>query len=96
MKQSCTNNEFLGEILRILKADGSFVIYEPLQIAKQTDTILTYSERISRLQLSGFKIKSVEPESLDTDTEYKDFLKKIYNNIKDVYKVSASKPFQVR
>ncbi|XP_032662997.1 anamorsin homolog [Odontomachus brunneus] len=96
LKQPCTNNEFLGEALRILEADGSFVIYEPLQTTKQTNTILTYPERISRLQLSGFKIQNTEQESLDADKENKNFLKKVYNNIKDVCKVSACKPpFQV-
>lgn len=97
LKRPCINNEFLEEALRILEADGFFVIYEPLQTTKQTPTILTYPERISRLQLSGFKIEEQESLYEDADNENKDFLKKVYNNIKDVYKILASKPpFEVR
>lgn len=97
LKQPCTNDEFLGEVLRILKPDGSFVIYEPLQTTKQADTILTYPERISKLKLSGFKIQSTERENLDADVKNKNLLKKVYNNLEDVCKISASKPpFEVR
>ncbi|EFN88776.1 anamorsin homolog [Harpegnathos saltator] len=92
LKQPCTKDEFLGEALRILKPDGSFVIYEPLQTIKQTDTILTYPERIFRLKLSGFKIKDTECGNLDADMENKNFLKKIYNDVKDVCKILANKP----
>ncbi|XP_014473901.1 PREDICTED: anamorsin homolog [Dinoponera quadriceps] len=92
LKQPCANDEFLAETLRILKPDGFFVIYEPLKITKQTDAILTYPERISRLKLSGFKVKDTERESLDADIENKDLLKKVYNNIEDICKVIANKP----
>lgn len=78
--------------MRILKLDGMLFIYEPLPPTKKSDTILTHPERISRLKLSGFKVKSTERESLDEDLESKNFLTKVYSNVEDVCKVSASKP----
>lgn len=89
-KQPCTNEDFLMEMLRILKPDGSLVIYEPLSADRKP--VLTYPERISRLKLSGFKVKDTEQKNLDTDPESKNLLLKIYNNIENVCKVSASKP----
>lgn len=78
--------------MRILKPDGSLVIYEPLPADRKSDTILTYPERISRLKLSGFKVKDTERKTLERDPEGLYFLLKVYNSIKDVCKVSASKP----
>lgn len=91
-KQPCMNEDFLTEALRILKPDGSLVIYEPLSADRKSDTALTYPDRISRLKLSGFKVKDTEPINLDADPESKNLLLKVYSNIKDVYKVSANKP----
>ncbi|XP_011159308.2 anamorsin homolog [Solenopsis invicta] len=91
-KQPCTNEDFLTEALRILKPDGSLVIYEPLSADKKPDTVLTYPERISRLKLSGFKVKDTERKNLDTDPESKNLLLKVYSNVENVCKVSASKP----
>ncbi|KYQ53835.1 Anamorsin [Trachymyrmex zeteki] len=91
-KQPCTDEDFLIEALRILKPDGSLVIYEPLPADRKSDTILTYPERISRLKLSGFKVKDTERKTLERDPEGLYFLLKVYNSIKDVCKVSASKP----
>jgi len=78
-----------------LKPDGLLVIYEPLPICTKSDeTFLkqTYPERISKLKLSGFKVKDVERESLDKDLQSKNLLTKVYNNIEDVCKVLANKP----
>ncbi|KAH0953976.1 hypothetical protein HN011_005950 [Eciton burchellii] len=91
-KQFYEANEFLIEALRILKPDGLLVIYEPLPICKSDETHFTYSERISKLKLSGFKVKDVERESLDQDLESKNLLTKVYNNIEDICKVLANKP----
>ncbi|XP_012523572.1 anamorsin homolog [Monomorium pharaonis] len=91
-KQSCTNEDFLTEALRILKPDGLLVIYEPLSADRKSDTVLTYSERISRLKLSGFKVKDTEQKNWDVDSESKDLLLKIYSNVQNVCKVLASKP----
>lgn len=96
-KQPCTNEDFLTEVLRILKLNGSLVIYEPLSADRKPDTVLTYPERISKLKLSGFKVKDTEQKNLDTDPENRNLLLKVYSNIEDVCKVSASKPsFEVK
>jgi len=71
-----------------LKPDGSLVIYEPLPISTKSDETFTYPERISKLKLSGFKVKETERESLESN----DLLTKVYNNIEDVCKVLANKP----
>ncbi|XP_011881777.1 PREDICTED: anamorsin homolog [Vollenhovia emeryi] len=89
-KQPCTNEDFLTEALRILKPNGSLVIYEPLSADRKPDTVLTYSDRVSRLKLSGFKVKDTERKSLDPES--KGLLLKIYSDVGDVCKVSASKP----
>lgn len=91
-KQPCVNEDFLTEALRILKPDGSLVIYEPLSADRKPDTVLTYAERVSRLKLSGFKIKDIERKNLDTDSESKNLLLKVYSNIENVCEVSANKP----
>jgi len=91
-KQACTNEEFLSEVLRILKPDGSLVIYEPLPADRKPDTVLTYPERISRLKLSGFKVKDTERRNFDKDLESKSLLLKVYSNVEDACKVLASKP----
>jgi len=91
------NENFLTEALRILKLDGSLIIYEPLSLNRNPGTVLTYPERISRLKLSGFKVKDPERKNLDTDLESKNLLLKVYNNMEDICKVSASKPsFEVK
>ncbi|CAL1675500.1 unnamed protein product [Lasius platythorax] len=90
--QPCTNDEFLTETLRILKPDGSLVIYEPLPVERKSDTQLTYSERISRLKLYGFIVKDIEQKSLEKDLESKNFLPDIYRNAEDICKILASKP----
>jgi len=83
--------------LRILKLDGSLIIYEPLSVDRKPGTVLTYPERISRLKLSGFKVKDPERKNLDTDLESKNLLLKVYNDMEDICKVSASKPsFEVK
>lgn len=89
-KQPCTNEDFLTEALRILKPNCSLVIYEPLSADKKPDTVLTYSDRISRLKLSGFKVKDTEQKNLDLDS--KNLLLKIYSNIDEICEVLASKP----
>lgn len=66
------------------------VIYEPLLADRKPDTILTHSDRISRLKLSGFKVKDIERRNLDPDS--KNLLLKVYSNIDEVCEVSASKP----
>ncbi|KYN37003.1 Anamorsin [Trachymyrmex septentrionalis] len=91
-KQPCTDENFLTEALRILKPNGLLVIYEQLPADRKSDTVLTYSERISRLKLSGFKVKDTEQKKLGTDPESLNFLLKVYNNIENVCKVSANKP----
>lgn len=78
--------------MRILKPDGSLVIYEPLPAERKSDTQLTYSERISRLKLYGFIVKDIEQKSLDKDLESKNFLPDIYRNAEDICKILASKP----
>ncbi|XP_072755145.1 anamorsin homolog [Anoplolepis gracilipes] len=90
--QPCTNDEFLTESLRILKPNGSLVIYEPLPEVRKLDTQLIYSERISRLKLSGFIVKNVEQKSLDKDSESKNLLLEVYSNAEDICKVLANKP----
>lgn len=82
--------DFLTEALRILKPNCSLVIYEPLSVDKRPDTVLTHSDRISKLKLSGFKVKDIERTNLDPDS--KNLLRKIYSNIDEVCEVSASKP----
>lgn len=89
-KQPCTNEDFLTEALRILKPNGSLVIFEPLSANRKPDTVLTYSDRISRLKLSGFKVKDTEQTNLDSES--KNLLLKVYSNMEDVCKISASKP----
>lgn len=89
-KQPCTNEDFLTETLRILKPNCSLVIYEPLSANRKPDTVLTYSDRISRLKLSGFKVKDIEQKNLNRDS--KNLLLKVYSNIDEVCEVSASKP----
>ncbi|XP_029661283.1 anamorsin homolog [Formica exsecta] len=90
--QPCMTDEFLTEALRILKPNGLLIIYEPLPIERKLDTQLTYSERISRLKLSGFIVNNIEQKSLDKDLESKNLLLKVYNNAKDICKVLANKP----
>lgn len=87
-KQPCTNEDFLAEVLRILKPNGLLIIYEPLSANKKP--VLTHSDRISRLKLSGFKVKETEQEKLDLES--KNLLLKVYSDIEEVCKVSASKP----
>ncbi|KAL0120180.1 hypothetical protein PUN28_008082 [Cardiocondyla obscurior] len=89
-KEPCTNEDFLTEVLRILKPNGSLVIYEPLAMDKKPDTVLTFSDRISTLKLSGFKIKNTERTSLDPES--KNLLLKVYSNAEDVCKILANKP----
>lgn len=89
--QPCTNDEFLTYVLKILKPNGSLVIYEPLPVEKKSDTQLTYSERISRLKLYGFIVKNIERKTLDQDLE-KNLLSSVYNNAEDICKILASKP----
>ncbi|KYN02912.1 PREDICTED: anamorsin homolog [Cyphomyrmex costatus] len=91
-KQPCMDEDFLTETLRILKPDGLLVIYEPLSADRKPDTVLTYPERISKLKLSGFKVKDTEQKKLNTDPESKNLLLKVYNNIETVCKISANKP----
>ncbi|KAL6255890.1 hypothetical protein P5V15_013131 [Pogonomyrmex californicus] len=91
-KQPYTNKDFLTEALRILKPNGLLVIYEPLSVDKKPETVLTYSERISRLKLSGFKVKDTERKNLDEDLESKNLLLKVYSNVEEVCKVLANKP----
>lgn len=91
-KEPCTNDEFLTEALRILKPNGSLLIYEPLQAERKLDSILTHPERISKLKLSGFKVRDIEQKKLDEDLESKNLLSKVYNNTEDIYKVLANKP----
>lgn len=90
--QPCMTDEFLTEALRILKPNGLLIIYEPLPIERKLDTQLTYSERISRLKLSGFIVNNIEQKSLDKDLESKNLLLKVYNNAEDICKVLANKP----
>lgn len=78
--------------MKILKPDGSLVIYEPLPAEKKSDTQLTYSERISRLKLSGFLVKNIERQSLDKDLKNENLLLEVYNNAEDICKVLANKP----
>lgn len=80
------------EALKILKPDGLLVIYEPLPAEKKSNTQLTYSERISRLKLSGFLVKNIERQCLDKDLEDKNLLLEVYNNAEDICKVLANKP----
>ncbi|XP_012231561.1 anamorsin homolog [Linepithema humile] len=91
-KEPCTNDEFLIEALRILKPNGSLLIYEPLQAERKLDTVLTHSERISKLKLSGFTVKDVEQKKLDEDLESENLLSKVYNNTEKIYEVLANKP----
>lgn len=90
--QPCTNDEFLTEALRILKPNGLLIIYEPLPAERKSNTQLIYSERISRLKLSGFIVNNIERKSLDKDLESKNLLLKVYNNAEDICKVLANKP----
>ncbi|XP_050466562.1 anamorsin homolog [Cataglyphis hispanica] len=90
--QSCTNDEFLTEALRILKPNGLLIIYEPLPAERKSNTQLIYSERISRLKLSGFIVNNIERKSLDKDLESRNLLLKVYNNLEDICKVLANKP----
>ncbi|RLU19723.1 hypothetical protein DMN91_008280 [Ooceraea biroi] len=90
-KEPYTSDEFLVEALRILKPDGSLVIYEPLPASRKS-AALTHPERISKLKLSGFRVKNAERESLDKDSESKSLLTKVYSNVEDVCKVLANKP----
>lgn len=92
--QSCTNDEFLTDALKILKPNGTLIIYEPLPVEKKSDTQLTYSERISRLKLYGFVVKNIERKTLDQDLE-KNLLSAVYNNAEDICKILANKPFEV-
>lgn len=89
--QQCTNDEFLTEALRILKPNGLLIIYEPLPAERKSNIQLTYSERISKLKLSGFIVNNIERKSLDKDLESKNLLK-IYDNAEDICKVLANKP----
>ncbi|KAL6445042.1 hypothetical protein ACFW04_002158 [Cataglyphis niger] len=90
--QPCTNDEFLTEALRILKPNGLLIIYEPLPVERKSNTQLIYSERISRLKLSGFIVNNIERKSLDKDLESKNLLLKVYNNAEDICQVLANKP----
>lgn len=90
--QPCMTDEFLTEALRILKPNGLLIIYEPLPIERKLDTQLTYSERLSRLKLSGFIVNNIEQKSLDKDLESKNLLLKVYSNAEDICKVLANKP----
>lgn len=93
-KQPCSTEDFLTEALRILKPDGSLVFYESLSADRKPDT---YAEKISRLKLSGFKVKDIEQKNFDTDLESKNLLLKMFSNIENVCKVSANKPsFEVK
>jgi len=96
-KQPCTDENFLTEALRILKPDGLLVIYERLSADRKSATELTYTERISRLKLSGFIVKDTKQKKLETDPESLHFLLKVYNDIENVCKISANKPsFEVK
>lgn len=90
-KQSCTNDAFLIEALKVLKPEGSIVIYELLPKDKQSDNAVTYKERISKLKLNGFKIKD-EYKSLNSNEEVKSLLSKVYDNVDCVYEITAQKP----
>lgn len=100
-KQSCRDDEFFTEALRVLKPDGLLVIYEPLSKCRRSDeksgTTLAHAERISKLKLSGFKVMNDERESLDEDDLTKNNLHRVYYNVEDVCKVIAKKPpYEVR
>ncbi|XP_071564188.1 anamorsin homolog [Temnothorax nylanderi] len=87
-KQFFTNEDFLAEALRILRPNGLLVIREPLPNRKPGTHL--YSDRISSLKLSGFKVKDTDPK--DFDLESTNLLLKVYSDIKEVGTVSASKP----
>lgn len=87
-KQFFTNEDFLAEALRILKPNGLLVIREPLPNRKPGTHL--YSDRISSLKLSGFKVKDTDPKGFDLEST--NLLLKVYSDIKEVGTVLASKP----
>lgn len=90
-KQSCSGDEFLSIALKILKPEGSVVVYELLPKDKDSEKTVTYKERISKLKLNGFKVKD-EYESLSSNEETKGLLSKVYNSVDCVYEITAEKP----
>lgn len=92
-KQPCANDsELLKESLRILKPEGSVVIIEPLTLEK-TEGKVNFSDRIFRLLLNGFILKSKESEDLKINFKTKELLSKVYNNTTEqIYEIIAKKP----
>jgi len=59
-----SDDELTAEILRVLKPGGSLVLHESIELAKGDATANQFANRISKLRLGGFSVKTTLSKAL--------------------------------
>ncbi|XP_075224563.1 cytokine induced apoptosis inhibitor 1 [Lycorma delicatula] len=87
------SDDILGEILRLIKPSGTFVLYEPVSITKVSESLRSESELRSSLKISGWVEISNSQNVLLSDSE-KGLIKGLLKNNDNfqLIKVECKKP----